>query len=402
MNCPYCQSERVVKRGFEKEVQRYKCNDCNRAFSETTLVKDQEIVLENVRLAKKAQSQQDFNRIERKSFREYARIENALTEYNKKLIDILEKNSLSDKVIVHKMNKTEDCVLVCQLSDLHFNEEIKDVVGNKYDFFVACKRLKKFANKIKLICKTQNIKKILIVCTGDFLNSDRRSDEMLSQSTNRAKATFLSVNILQQFILDLNEVANISVSCVTGNESRVKDEIGYSDIVATDNYDFSIFNILKILFKNSNGIDFIEGNYLENVIRIGDVNILITHGTNISHSNVHSTIQQIFGRYSSKGIKLSMVCFGHLHASYIGDLFARSSSLCGSNSYNEYGLNLSGMASQLIHLIYKDGSIDSYKISLQNTDNIEDEYKIEDDLNAYNVKSNKKLKKEEVIYKIVI
>ena len=50
------------------------------------------------------------------------------------------------------------------------------------------------------------------------------------------------------FILDLNQIANISIACVTGNESRVNDELGWVDIVASDNYDFTIFEMLRLLF----------------------------------------------------------------------------------------------------------------------------------------------------------
>ena len=60
-------------------------------------------------------------------------------------------------------------------------------------------------------------------------------------ATNRAKATFLGTHLLKHFILDINQVANVSVACVTGNESRVNEELGWVDIVASDNYDFTIF-----------------------------------------------------------------------------------------------------------------------------------------------------------------
>ena len=43
---------------------------------------DLEMLTETVRLAKANQALQDRNRIQNKSFREHARIENAVTEYN--------------------------------------------------------------------------------------------------------------------------------------------------------------------------------------------------------------------------------------------------------------------------------------------------------------------------------
>jgi len=34
--CPHCKSEKVYKRGKQKGVQMYRCNDCNKWYSETT------------------------------------------------------------------------------------------------------------------------------------------------------------------------------------------------------------------------------------------------------------------------------------------------------------------------------------------------------------------------------
>ena len=34
--CPYCKSEKVYKRGKQKDIQMYKCNACNKWYSETT------------------------------------------------------------------------------------------------------------------------------------------------------------------------------------------------------------------------------------------------------------------------------------------------------------------------------------------------------------------------------
>ena len=55
---------------------------------------DMELIEENVRLAKQKQKAQDKNRIETKSFREYARIENALEEYTKALVTQLKEKGL--------------------------------------------------------------------------------------------------------------------------------------------------------------------------------------------------------------------------------------------------------------------------------------------------------------------
>lgn len=402
IQCPSCKSENIKKDGFTRVgIQRFKCNDCQRYFSETTMIQDQEIVEENVKLAKKTQKFADSNRIERKSFREYARIENAITEYNKELIKILEENSIHILTKKHE-NKQDNLVLLVQLSDCHFNELVS-IPGNRYDFSVASKRLKKFSDKILQYVKVFKISEIVLAITGDLINSDRRLDELLSKATNRAKASFMAVDLMQQFIMDLNKVTNISVVSVTGNESRVNEEMGFSEIVATDNYDYTIFQILKKLFKNKDGINFINSDPMEALIKIGAVNILLTHGYDSPKEGTQKFIQQLIGKYAQKNILVNYVIFGHLHSCYISDTFSRSGSLVGSNTYNEFALNLYSRASQNIYFVDKSGSIDALKIDLQDVSGVSG-YEVEDLGDVYNAKSDSKAKatSKKVVFEVVI
>lgn len=121
------------------------------------------------------------------------------------------------------------------------------------------------------------ITNVLLAMSGDLLNSDRRLDELLSMATNRAKATFLAVDILQQVILDLNSNFNVSTCMVTGNESRVKQEWGWSKSLASDNYDYTIFKTLEYIFRDTD-INFIDGDPTEMVVEVAGQNLLILHG----------------------------------------------------------------------------------------------------------------------------
>ena len=55
---------------------------------------DKELLKSSVKLAKQKQKQQDLNRIERKSFREHARLENAVSEYNGEIVRLLKDYNL--------------------------------------------------------------------------------------------------------------------------------------------------------------------------------------------------------------------------------------------------------------------------------------------------------------------
>ena len=357
------------------------------------LIADKDIVEYNIRLAKQKQKFQDLNRIERKSFREGTRQENALVEYNTEIIKLLKRESLNTKLSKKKHNT--ESVIVIQLADLHLNELV-ELESNKYDFTIASKRLQKYAYKVKEYVKFHKANKVLIAITGDLINSDRRLDEKLSMATNRAKATFLGVHLLKHFILDINEIAEVQVCCVTGNESRVNFELGWVDMVASDNYDFTIFEMLRLLLPD---INFLRGDALELVVEINGKNMLVIHGHQLGRMDSNQ-VGKVISKYSAKGVIIDFIICGHLHETMIRDNIARSASLVGSNAYSENALNLAGTAAQNIYCFTDDGRHD-VRIDLQETKGW-DGYNIKEELFAYNAKSAQKTHKKETIFKIII
>ena len=206
LGCPNCYSIQIIKSGWDNGRQRYQCKRCKHRSSYP--VTDVELLRENVRYRKEKQKAQDVTRIERKGFREHARIENAVEEYSKELKQLFENYKLHKATRKHK--SSSKAVGVIQFSDVHFNELV-DLSNNKYDFKVAAQRCQYFVERAKQYFKNANITNVVVALTGDLLNSDRRLDELLNQATNRAKATFLSVDIMQQVILDINKQFNVSV-----------------------------------------------------------------------------------------------------------------------------------------------------------------------------------------------
>jgi len=357
---------------------------------------DEELIESNVKYKMQTQKYMDTNRIERKSFREHVRIVNSLEDFTKNLKEALEK--LNPVTIKHE-DINNNCFGIVHISDCHFNELI-NIVGNKYDFNVAAKRLKLLSIKTKNYFSSLNIKNILIARTGDDINSDRRLDELLNMSTNRANACMLAFYLYEQFILDLNQDFNITIATVSGNESRIKDEHGFSDLIATDNYDFTIENMLRIAFRNCDGIKFIDGDAKEKVVKINNNNILLLHGEGLT-KDTEKSIQQKIGQYSvEEKIDIDYVLLGHLHSTRIGDFYSRCSSLCGSNDYSKKQLNLSGRASQNL-IILNGKSIDAIKVDLQNTGDVKG-YDIIEVLKSYNAKSADKCKKGIISFQVII
>jgi len=396
-------SKRTISNKFnisESEALKYIFIAENLKEIESLFETDAELVESNVRYKKQQQKYQDLNRIERKTFREDARVENALEALNRALIDELKEISFSIPEINTQCILSSGDSAIVQLSDTHFNELV-DLPNNQYDFGVASKRMQKFASEVKLLLKAYGVTKIVFAMTGDMINSDRRLDEKLSMSTNRMKATMLSIKLIQSFINDLlNDFECIDVIYVTGNESRANMEFGYSDMVVTDNYDSIIFNVLELLYNGIDRVNFLHTNPVETVITINGKNVLVLHGTTIK-SDSQAGIQQVIGKYSAKGILIDYVIFGHVHFANITDLYARSGSLVGNNVYSDYGINLVTRASQNLHLIRKSGQINNFRIQLDNTEGF-DGYSIEGIDDVYNAKSSSKLYQGYKVLEIII
>ena len=412
IKCPECGSSDWIYSGYAKlkkgetvKAQQFYCKDCQTIFTDKRILDqfpdiDLELLRENIRLAKKTQRFQDSNRIERKAFREYARIDNAVAEYNRELVKILDQYNLAKFTIKHK-NYQNEAAGIFHLTDPHFNELVNLAI-NKYDFNIASKRCKLFVEEAREYFKLKNIRNVLFAMTGDLLNSDRRLDELLAQATNRSKATFLAVRLIELMILDLNKDFNVNVANVTGNESRVAKDIAWNDIMATDNYDFTIFNMLGYLFRGSKGVTFLlNDDPMEQVVKVVNKNILLIHGHQIKKSGVEKAIQGIKGKYAAKGITIHFIISGHQHSARIGDVFARGSSIVGANEFSERGLQLTSRASQNIHIVYNSNRIDSIKIDLQHTEHIEG-YNIETEIEAYNAKSANRIRKKRTIFEVVI
>ena len=348
---------------------------------------DLETVEANVRLAKANQGLVDRNRIANKAFREHARIENAVTAYSEAILAELDKVGQS----LHGCDRRsgalnpDSAFLVVHLSDNHWNELV-NLPTNRFDFEVGAKRLQLLAQKTKLLGKAYGAEKVVVFFGGDPLNSDRRLDELLAMSTNRARATILAVHLYKQFLMDLR--ADFFVDCfgVTGNESRAKENLGWVDVVATDSYDFTIYAILQAVFDaaDDKGMRFHDFQANDVVFRVHNETFLGIHGHQINCGD-QKKVQAMIGKYAAKGINITHILAGHIHSALVSDYVSRNSSLVGSNAYSEEALGFVSKASQNIHLVTPQG-LDGIKVDLQNVDGVEG-YEIISQLAAYNARS---------------
>ena len=367
---------------------------------------DFETVAENVRLAKANQAAMDRNRIKDKAFREHARIENAVLSYNEAILAELEQHGASLADCPRRSGPLDPsaAALVVHLSDNHFNELV-NLPTNRFDFQVAAKRLQLLAQKAKLLGKAYDVEKVVVFFGGDLMNSDRRLDELLAMSTNRARATVLAVHLYKQFLMDLRADFFVDVFGVTGNESRAKENLGWVDVVATDSYDFTIYAMLQAVFDQTGdkGLRFHDFQANEVVFKIHNETFLGVHGHQVNATD-QKKCQAIIGKYAAKGVNVTHILCGHIHATVISDYVSRNASLVGSNAYSEEALGFVSKAAQNIHIVTPQG-LDGFKADLQNVEDV-DGYEVIDKLAEYNARSADKaheaMVEPQTIIKVVI
>jgi len=186
-------------------MRRYRSEAINRGIEAPTLLHDADLIDCNISLADSRQKSRDMNRIKDKGYRAQSRYNNAVSGYGKKIVEQLDKHASVIGSYEFSPLAVGDGkrIGVIQVTDNHLNELV-DMPGNTFDFKVAAKRLKKFIAEATRVLLGQGVVKVLVAFTGDLLNSDRRLDELLSQSTNRAKATVLAVDLYKHMLLDIN------------------------------------------------------------------------------------------------------------------------------------------------------------------------------------------------------
>lgn len=360
--------------------------------------RDPELVVGIVASKKQAQKFQDLNRVERKSFREHARIENAVSLYADEI-----RKTLRDKRFVtppRSKVQVDTPSAIIHWSDQHLNERV-DLPHNRYDWKVAAQRLRKHVHDSIRVLNAYGVKHVFVAMTGDLLNSDRRLDELLANAGNRSKASILAVDLYQQALRELNDHFEVSVGSVSGNESRVPKDLGWNAEVASDNYDFTIHEHLSLLLSDT-GIHFFPiHDPSEMVVKIAGQNCLFLHGHGAIGRDIQKNVQAAKGRWLERGISVDLLFWGHIHEALVADVYARSSSLVGANDYAQKALNYTARASQNVYLVHESGGFDGVKIDLQNVDGVVG-YNIDERLESYNTKSAKLAQPKTVIHQVVI
>ena len=163
--------------------------------------------------------------------------------------------------------------------------------------------------------------------------------------------------------------------------------------------------MLQAVFEavEDNGLRFHNMEANEVVFQLHNQVFLGIHGHQINATD-QKKVQAMIGKYAAKGINITHILCGHIHATVISDYVSRNASLVGSNAYSEEALGFVSKAAQNIHIVTSQG-LDGVKCDLQNVEGVAG-YDIIDKLAEYNAKSadkaNEAMVEPQVLVKVVI
>jgi predicted phosphodiesterase len=314
-----------------------------------------------VRMKASNQRLQDKNRIANKIMREHNRYLNATSELYEEILNKLGSFNIFKVEKVKTKFEIVDKTAIVQLTDLHLGETVTldDTLGfNEYGIEVGSKRLWKFAREIEYILG-DTVSEIVVAMTGDLLNSDRRVDEMLTNTANRSEVFVQALQVLSGFLIDLARRYKITVLSVVGNESRIDQDPPYRNPM--HNYDFLIHKCLSMLLNNcGDRITFLDisRNY-ETIYKVGGLNILFSHGYKYKPNMLNKVVM----KYNMMGTLIDYVITGHIHTAYTEESQGRSGSLVGSNNYSIFRLHAIAKATQILYTIKREESMNRSSIS---------------------------------------
>lgn len=312
----------------------------------------------------------DKNNIITKEIREQNRLHNLLEDQNDELIKLLKTIDLNKfKLIEHKIKKEKQKFGIIVLSDIHAGQlvEAELNIGNEYNFNILSNRLKYFISRCIIELINNKVTDVLLCNLGDNITSNRRLSELTSLNSSLSKATLLLTYILKQVIIELQKYFNVSICFCVGNESRsYNDNMSSANLLVSENYDFTIHNMLRIMFEKSS-INFIESNNREDVITYGNKNFMILHGDILKDKKiVEDKIRDLISRYNTifkKSVDYTLL--GHFHSTNINSYYSISGSCMGSDNFSGRDCLYLNRASQIFGIIEND-SIEFKNIDLQN------------------------------------
>lgn len=344
--CPYCTSTNLIKKGFKKSKQRYKCNACGRKTVQPIGIIQETVKAESRKLADGFSVEYDLESfdlesifVSKKTAETVKRYEEMKMEipnpdlYNPRLIvesekqnaklrqdlnianvklkyldkeltsekiknqvfDILDKNKfprIPVKIEPFFGNDTNEAAAVICLSDLHLEEDVNPITVNhlnEYNPQIAEVRFKKvFYNALKLIKQQEKdikITKIILWLGGDIISGFIHPELMESNHLSPNKAILFADELITWGIdfLSNNTKCEIVVPTSHGNHGR-STEYMRIQTAADNSWEYLLYKNLERRYAKDKRVRFQVAEGYLNYLDVFNFKVRFHHGDSLRYA----------------------------------------------------------------------------------------------------------------------
>jgi hypothetical protein len=185
----------------------------------------------------------------------------------------------------NSFKKNHEATEVLHISDWHIGE-VDNIGGfNKFNYGIACERVKTLTNKVlswtKMHRSMYKVDELVVIATGDMISGEihdelRRTNEFPAPE-QCVKAAMLISKMVNELSSSFKKVRVEYI--VADNHSRTTKKIEFAP--GTNSYNYIVGTMSKILLRDNPTVEFNLYPEIQHVIKVEGLQYLITHGNSI-------------------------------------------------------------------------------------------------------------------------
>lgn len=367
MNCTFCESKNVQKRGTHKKstgdiVQIFHCKGCGKAFRKTLFVNPSRPVVEETQYASDLPDQitvspMDIRAKDRalEKEREKAKqtdkvvrtLEAELTKANLRadVLDALRNAPKDGKPFkVKPVSEGNEATAVIVLSDTHIEERVDlDKVNglNEYNPEIARARIERVMQGALIMVKQQQreieINTIVLAVLGDIITGYIHEDLVETNYLSPIQACILAREILTNCInlLVANTKCDIVVVCTQGNHGRTTEKRRVQSY-AENSFEYLLYRTLEAHYAENKRVTFRITEAYHNYLDVYGYIVRFHHGDFMQYGGgiggITIPVNKSIAQWN-QAVKADLDVFGHWHQLTFAKNFISNGSTIGFNQY---------------------------------------------------------------------
>ena len=272
------------------------------------------------------------------------------------------------EIVVSEHNSTSEHTLVALLSDLHIGEVVKpEQVGglDEYNLEVFDRRINQWADNLLYLTELKrtrlDVPQLEIFGLGDFVSGEIHDELVRTNEVHIIEQVYYAVKHISEVLLRLApHYEHITFTGVVGNHGRNARK-PYAKDKQTLSFDFLIYQMLGMVLKNQENIEFIIPESFFHYRDVLGTRFILTHGDQIRGAlgiplyginRVRTQLKDILG-----DLNFDVLAIGHFHHYFQSDFVICNPSFKGTDEYALTGFFGANRPTQILLSIHPEHGI---------------------------------------------